>query len=70
MRGNEMEWISVEDGLPEQDGKYLVYDFGGDLHVICFEGSYWKENDDYWGWCSMSTQSYITHWMPLPKPPN
>jgi hypothetical protein len=70
MRGNEMEWISVEDRLPEQDGKYLVYDFGSDAGVIYFEAGYWLEHDAYWGWTAMTIQSYITHWMPLPKPPN
>ena len=53
-----MEWISVEDRLPEETGPYLVYR---------------KENPypttriwvaEYW-----DSKTTITHWMPLPDPP-
>jgi len=52
----ESRWISVEDRLPEKDGRYHVYD--GD-NVIT-----WSFRDNEFG------NKYITHWQPLPSPPN
>src|SRR5690348_7012978 len=60
-----MEWISVKDRLPEQEALYLVYDSSNKewgLSYFIVNGSYryfdiWESLD-------------ITHWMPLPSPPN
>lgn len=60
---SKQEWISVDDRLPETEGKYLVctanvnigvgnfIDYYGTGKRICF---------DTWA---------ISHWMPLPEPP-
>lgn len=54
-------WISVEERLPEREGKYLAYTIRGTIEMArCY--SYYvndKPQFDYW----------ITHWMPLPEPP-
>ncbi|MDE6903190.1 MAG: DUF551 domain-containing protein [Lachnospiraceae bacterium] len=60
-----MEWISVKDRLPEHDGWYLVvhnFSFPSRKYVElrCFYKHFLEDfllNGD------------ITHWMPLPDPP-
>lgn len=61
------EWISVDDGLPEEKVKCIVHY----KHAYC-------DNDDYWaiGICFYDGEKFlfdpaykVTHWMPLPNPP-
>lgn len=72
-----MEWISVDDRLPEKNA----------LALCCFH--HWNKkkdrmavlvyvNDDEYNWKVWDLGSYmdelshdytVTHWMPLPKPP-
>ena len=61
------EWISVEDRLPEEKAKCILYY----QHAYC-------DNDDYWaiGMCFYDGEKFqinpaykVTHWMPLPQPP-
>ena len=66
------EWISVQDRMPEKDGRYLV----------------WFERTKAWGWVSPAIGYYwhdtlgfssqyntrgvnmpVAYWMPMPKPP-
>lgn len=56
-------WISVKDRLPEQDVKVITYSetFGlnfGHLGIdkVWFVSGYYAKN--------------VTHWQPLPEPPN
>lgn len=53
-------WISVEDRLPDEDDKCLVWNG----HHI-FVAIYW--GDGVWKFDSYACE--ITHWMPLPEPP-
>jgi hypothetical protein len=57
------EWISVKDRLPEKDGTYLVNEF------ISCNGvhSLWYDKGSGWDYDSNET---VTHWQPLPEPPN
>lgn len=61
---DEMEWISVDDRLPEENQTVLVW-AGGlgcsqiDFHSGKFYCEYFPEN----------YEENITHWMPLPTPP-
>lgn len=66
-----MEWISVEDRLPETWGSYLIYIPGG---VGAGDGSIltarWFDIKQQW----KAAQQHaifqdVTHWMPLPTPP-
>lgn len=53
------EWISVEDRLPDYDNQitnYLTIDGEGEIDVCYFDENVW------YGW-------QVTHWMPLPEPP-
>jgi hypothetical protein len=54
------QWISVDERLPEEDGRYLVAD-----------GSSWNEIvyfDVDRGWDEYA--SIVTRWMPIPEPPS
>jgi hypothetical protein len=59
-----MEWISVNDRLPEKNGDYLGFSRGACYVVV------W---DNHWGQFYESdgplNHSDITHWMPLPEAP-
>lgn len=72
------EWVSVEEGLPEKHSEYIVCacDEGepideriwGDTVVVCadyYDGAFtWYEgNTEY------DISDIVTHWMPLPDPP-
>lgn len=57
------EWISVKDQLPEDTGRYLAFcghaQWGERRYKLA---SFLKEA----GWIDASD---ITHWQPLPQPP-
>lgn len=54
----DSEWISVEDRLPEEDGRVLAYfpDMAGSDCEIQISKA-WALN------------KFVSHWMPLPNPP-
>ena len=55
------EWISVEDRLPEETGKYLVSTKNGVVYQTkYYSGGKWGQKDK---------GKNITHWMPLPEAP-
>ena len=62
-----MDWISVKDRLPTQNGKYLSWN-GKDIQFEYF-------SDGYFLMSMFLVIRYhndripFTHWMPLPKPP-
>lgn len=56
------EWISVEERLPDREGKYLVYTWKGYIMFsnfcdYCLDGDLCFDNYN------------VTHWMPLPEAP-
>ena len=55
-----MEWISAEDRMPEEDGDYLVFFPDGDIEVVYYSKKYMFH---------IYHSHMITHWMPLPDPP-
>lgn len=60
---SEAEWISVAERLPDENGRFLTVDEKGDM-MVC----YWEE---HFGWFAMvCNKNAITHWMPLPEPPD
>lgn len=52
-------WISVEDELPTEYGKYLVATKGNVVEVSLYD------NDGWHNWSGGKT----THWAPRPEPP-
>ena len=70
------EWISVKDKLPPHNHDVLVYrpDMAMKILVDNYYG-YYGEDDAEWheGWAKYGKDIHnnplITHWMPLPRPP-
>lgn len=71
-------WISVDERLPENGDSYLVvikekeifYDKW--LYHVDVASSHGSYIDDFWDtfndWCE-GQEVHVTHWMPLPTPP-
>lgn len=63
------KWISVKDRLPEDDGPVItVYHFKGNTVRYISTLSYFAF-DPQPHWQHESTRLVVTHWMPLPQPP-
>jgi len=64
----KMNWISVKDRLPPKEGKiYLAVSSERGIGTIQWVsgGKYWSfRADSYYG-----NLEEVTHWMPLPNPP-
>lgn len=64
-----MEWISVKDRLPISRKCVLAYQ----PETLCTFTMYYADGEwNYFCRASNATERYykITHWMPLPEPPN
>jgi hypothetical protein len=60
-----MEWISVNERLPDDPDVVLAYRRGfPGVFQCCYEGGQWTDGDVV---CGGATRP--THWMPLPEPP-
>ena len=60
-----MEWISIEDRLPEEEERVLAFFVGQFMEVASFKDEEWIVSFDDWSEYLFP----ITHWMPLPEPP-
>ncbi|MDY5350576.1 MAG: DUF551 domain-containing protein [Candidatus Ventricola sp.] len=58
------QWISVEDELPKEEGKYIVCTEMGSVYCARF-----SKSCGYEGIFKTDTNTHITYWMPLPEPP-
>ena len=58
------EWIPVDERLPEIGVSVLAVDFGK-VCEMAWNGRYWVVPASKWDWVGDG----VTHWMPLPKPP-
>lgn len=63
-----MKWISVEDQKPSITEEYIVFAVNGTATIVTciefYDGVFQTEEDGAI-WNEM-----VTHWMPLPEPPN
>ena len=66
LAASKQEWISVEERLPKQSGKYIVCTKKGNVYQTKFY-SYPENKGGHWG--QKDNGRSITHWMPLPDPP-
>lgn len=79
------EWVSVEDGLPDYDEVVIVYgqrklsqpSMGGNPDVVTtcqrinIKGTgIERQRERYVDKNEFRQMNYVTHWMPLPSPPN
>lgn len=66
------QWISCKDRLPEKHGEYLVcfgmFDCTLNGTDVIDKRYFGEKSDGKVGWHSLCS-SDITHWMPLPEPP-
>ena len=84
-KAREPKWIPVTERLPKEDGKYLCFHHGKYANWIqavqfakdarkfdeyAFKKQWknkWLMYDSEYGYYAVD---YITHWIPLPEPPN
>ena len=55
------EWVSVDERLPEETGKYIVCTAKNTVYLAKY-----YSNVKHFG---IEAHTHITHWMPLPAPP-
>ena len=56
------EWISVKDRLPQNFSTVIGYEPGSRIGEVNYENKKFEWADD-------EKVSFVTHWMPLPQPP-
>lgn len=63
------EWVSVEERLPGVSGNYIcaVKDKNGSVWTIPAE---WSLEVEMWIGAFGEIKNIVTHWMPLPEPPD
>lgn len=64
-----MIWIAVEDRLPEKEGVYLIHAPSADPDKPFIHVAWWSNSNQRWELIAISWANAVTHWMPLPKPP-
>jgi hypothetical protein len=60
-----MEWIKVEDQMPEKESLLIGYQ---NCMIIGYVGLD-KDKGEYYGENDNEQLDHVTHWMPLPSPP-
>ena len=59
-------WVSCSDRLPEQDGRYLVWRVSITGGNVCVIVGFWA---GVFHLGEYGHHDNVTHWMPLPAPP-
>lgn len=67
----KQEWISVDERLPQESGRYLVYSNSGNRLVLDYSAKHKLFNsfDSYSTEQAKGFAMEVTHWMPLPEAP-
>jgi len=71
-----MEWISVKERLPKAGSKVLCLGENTEIFLCDYISFHVPTQSDFefcstdWNHGEYQTQPNITHWMPLPEPPN
>ena len=58
------KWISIDEKLPENEERVLVYIDSKRYGKTLDTDRYLRDSDSWARW-----NNHITHWMPLPEPP-
>ena len=64
-----MEWISVKDELPEDSTKVFCLS----IHKMVYAAWFIKDDIEFFPYAHGASDvpiGSVTHWMPLPEPPN
>lgn len=61
------KWISVEERLPEATGKYIVCTEKKSVYCAKFYKYISERHPE--GYFGTDSYTHITHWMPMPEPP-
>ena len=80
LRARVPQWISVDDRLPDETGRYLAVkkriapdEFGGnrtDIVILRFlVGDGFRMPTHIPDWINEEINEEVTHWMPMPEPP-
>lgn len=64
-----VEWVSVKDRLPETNGQFLCYSADFPLGAFFSIQSFNVKKGAFWWYEDNVKAPFITHWMPLPEPP-
>jgi hypothetical protein len=68
----DAEWVPCANKMPPRDGRYLVW-FGGDCIGIAHTFTKWKHQSHPLGYLIQGhggSHNDVTHWKPLPEPPD
>lgn len=64
------EWISVDEALPEESGEVIVHCDDGYIVIIEYSAVHKQFNNyDTLPYSNDTTFANVTHWRPLPAPP-
>lgn len=63
----ERRWIPVTERLPEESGMYIVTANDGHAQRVSFV--LWQKKNRTWNLVGARSYWMVTHWMPLPEPP-
>lgn len=63
LEAKQPKWISVEERLPDKAGKYIVCTKKNAVYCTAFRFFHGR------GYFASDSNTHITHWMPLPEPP-
>lgn len=63
-----MEWISVDDRLPEDFESHESFYIVSSKGLVCFSTAFFKDGE-FWSSKDFVGLTDVTHWMPLPEPP-
>ncbi len=62
-------WISVDERLPEADGLVLIHAPCAAVNKPLICNAWWCHANQRWELITECWAEAITHWMPLPAPP-
>ena len=65
-----MEWISVNDKMPENDAPYLVFAESADPDKPFIQIAWYNPSRRLWELIPTAWSNFISHWMPLPSAPH
>jgi len=63
------DWIDFAKQSPDDGGRYLVFAPSMDPEVPFVTVAWWSTRNQRWELLPAVWAKAVTHWMPLPKPP-